>query len=68
MFNVKMVRRGSENLLTRKRICAINLVVKDKSVHNEIKDFYAHMSLTYERRSARRFCHYSGNIVTIFPT
>lgn len=68
MFNVKMVRRGSENLLTRKRICAINLAVKDKSVHNEIKDFYAHMSLTYERRSARHFCHYSGNIVTIFPT
>ena len=41
---------------------------KDKSVHNEIKDFYAHMSLTHERRSARCFCRYSGNIGTIFPT
>ncbi len=35
---------------------------KDKSAHNEIRDFYAHMALTYERRFARCFCRYSGNI------
>ena len=35
---------------------------KDKSAHNEISDFYAHMALTYERHFARCFCRYSGNI------
>ena len=34
----------------------------DKSAHNEIRDFYAHMALTYERRFERCFCRYSGNI------
>ena len=34
----------------------------DKSAHNEIRDFYAHMALTYERHFARCFCRYSGNI------
>ena len=31
---------------------------RDKSAHNEIRDFYAHMVLTYERRFARCFCRY----------
>ena len=35
----------------------------DKSTHHEIRDFYAHMALTYERHFARCFCRYSGNIV-----
>ena len=35
---------------------------KDKSAHNEIKDFYVHMALTDECRSASYFCRYSGNI------
>ena len=34
----------------------------DKSAHNEIRDFYAHMALTHERRFERCFCRYSGNI------
>ena len=34
----------------------------DKSAHNEIRDFYAHMALSYERHFARCFCRYSGNI------
>ena len=34
----------------------------DKSAENEIRDFYAHMALTHERRFARCFCRYSGNI------
>ena len=34
----------------------------DKRAHNEIRDFYAHMVLTYERHFAMRFCRYSGNI------
>ena len=33
-----------------------------KSAHNEIRDFYAHMVLTYERRFVRCFCRYAGNI------
>ena len=37
-------------------------ICEDKSVHNEIEDFYAHMSLIHERRPARYFCRYSGNI------
>ena len=37
---------------------------KDKSAHNEIRDFYAHMALTHERRFARCFCRYSGNIAS----
>ena len=28
-------------------------------MHNEIRDFYAHMPLTHERRFARCFCRYS---------
>ena len=36
--------------------------LQDKSAHNEIRDFYAHMALTHESRFARYFCHYSGNI------
>ena len=36
----------------------------DKSAHNEIRDFYAHMALTHERRFARCFCRYSGNIAS----
>ena len=36
----------------------------DKSAHNEIRDFYAHMALTHKRRFARCFCRYSGNIVS----
>ena len=35
---------------------------KDKSAHNEIRDFYTHMALTHERHFARYFCRYSGNI------
>ena len=35
---------------------------KDKSAHNEIRDFYAHMALTDERRFVRCFCRYLGNI------
>ena len=31
-------------------------------MHNEIRDFYAHMALTHERRFARCFCRDSGNI------
>ena len=31
-------------------------------MHNEIEDFYAHMSLTHERHLARCFCRYSRNI------
>ncbi len=31
-------------------------------MHNEIRDFYAHMPLTHERRFARCFCRDSGNI------
>ena len=31
-------------------------------MHNEIRDFYAHMALTHERHFARCFCRYSGNI------
>ena len=34
----------------------------DKSAHNEIRDFYAHMALTYERHFERCFCRYFGNI------
>ena len=41
---------------------------RDKSAHNVIRDFYAHMSLTHERRFVRCFCRDSGNIVTIFLT
>ena len=37
-------------------------ICEDKSVHNEIEDFYAHMSLIHERRPARYFCRYSENI------
>ena len=32
--------------------------MQDKSAHNEIRDFYAHMALTYERHFARCFCRY----------
>ena len=35
---------------------------QDKSAHNEVKDFYAHMSLMDACRSARCFCRYSGSI------
>ena len=41
-------------------------IYEDKSVHNEIEDFYAHMSLIHERRPARYFCRYSGNIAQRF--
>ena len=34
----------------------------DKSAHHEIRDFYAHMALIHERRFARYFCRYIGNI------
>ena len=40
----------------------IDKSAQDKSAHNEIRDFYAHMALTHERRFARCFCRYSGNI------
>ena len=36
----------------------------DKSAHNEIRDFYAHMALTHERHFARCFCRYSENIAS----
>ena len=36
--------------------------LQDKSAHNEIRDFYAHMALTHERHFARCFCRDSGNI------
>ena len=36
--------------------------IKAKSAHHEIRDFYAHMVLVDERRFARCFCRYSGNI------
>lgn len=35
---------------------------KDKSAHNEIGDFYAHMALAHERRFIRCFCLDSENI------
>ena len=34
----------------------------DKSAHHEIRDFYAHMALIHERRFARCFCRYFGDI------
>ena len=36
--------------------------LQDKSAHNEIRDFYAHMALTHERHFARCFCRDSVNI------
>ena len=40
---------------------------KDKSAHNEIRDFYAHMALTHERHFARCFCRYSGLLFPFSP-
>ena len=37
---------------------------KDKSMHNEIRAFYAHMALTHERRFVRCFCLDSENIAS----
>ena len=42
--------------------CFYQYFLQDKSAHNEIRDFYAHMALTHERRFARCFCRDSGNI------
>jgi len=42
--------------------CFYQYFLQDKSAHNEIRDLYAHMALTHERRFARCFCRYSGNI------
>ena len=36
----------------------------DKSVLNDIRDFYAHMALTNERSFVRCFCRDSGNIAS----
>ena len=37
---------------------------KDKSMHNEIRAFYAHMALTHECRFVRCFCLDSENIAS----
>ena len=39
---------------------------KDKSEHNEIRDFYAHMALTDERRFARWFCRMLSEIFSSY--
>ena len=49
----------SHNFFCRKYIAAPKM---DKSAHNEIRDFYAHMAITYERRFVRCFYRYAGNI------
>ena len=43
------------------KVCWQKTCAKDKSAHNEIWDFYAHMALTHERRFARCFCRDAGN-------
>ena len=45
------------SLIYRRDIRGIIINIRDKSAHNEIRDFYAHMALTYERHIARCFCH-----------
>ena len=48
--------------LTASLLPPVSYTHLDKSAHNEIRDFYAHMALTHERRFARCFCRDSGNI------
>ena len=52
----------SLKMLTAVLKTAILSVWRDKSVHNAICDFYAHMARNRERRFARCFRRYFGNI------
>ena len=70
-FRLALHRGSKESILSESRdvakrkkdsMTAIFPLYWDKSAHHEIRDFYAHMALIHERRFARCFCQYFGNI------